>query len=248
MKTNRPCLEPAKPTMVFLSHQSHRHSYSPVIRLRRVLQRIKAAGFWPVLLAVAVLMLWRSAIFLFWEESHFDANQAVIGLMAKHVAELRAFPLFMYGQNYMLAVEAWLAAPLLAVAGASVTALKLPLFAMHVLSAFLLLRGLTREALLSPVAAGLAMLFFAVPGPGPTAKLLEASGGIFEPLLYVLLLWSTWRRPTWCGLILGTGLLHREFTTYGFVALLVIAALRRSLFTRDGLARLAVMIAAASAV
>src|SRR5215204_4094960 len=73
------------------------------------------------LLFVFLVVLFRSGVFVFWERSHFDADQAITGLMAKHLAELRAFPLFYYGQSYMLAVEAWLAAPVFAIAGASVT-------------------------------------------------------------------------------------------------------------------------------
>jgi hypothetical protein len=64
-----------------------------------------------VYIAVAALVVARSAVFVFWPQSYFDANQAVIGLMAKHLAEARAVPLFMYGQSYVLAIEAWLAAP-----------------------------------------------------------------------------------------------------------------------------------------
>ena len=45
--------------------------------------------------AVAALVIARSALFVFWPQSYFDANQAVIGLMAKHLAEARAWPLFM---------------------------------------------------------------------------------------------------------------------------------------------------------
>jgi hypothetical protein len=45
--------------------------------------------------------------------------------------------------------------------------------------------------------------------------MLAASGGIFEPALYVLLLWVTRRRPVWCGLIFGIGFVHCPFTAYG---------------------------------
>lgn len=198
------------------------------------------------LAALLVVTLARSAVFVFWEGAHFDANQAVIGLMAKHLAELRAFPIFMYGQNYQLAVEAWLAAPLFALAGPSVTALKLPLLAINLAIAWLLLRLLTKDGGLAPWAAGLAALFFALPGPGATARLLEASGGTLEPLLYVLLLWALRERPVWLGLALGIGVLHREFTLYGFASLLAIATVRGRLLTRDGLRRLAVVVTVAA--
>src|SRR5438132_7295593 len=95
--------------------------------------------------ALAAIVVARSAVFVFAAGSQFDSDQAVTGLMAKHLSELRAFPVFWYGQTYMLGVEAWLAAPLMALAGASVTALKLPLLGMNVVIALLLFRGLTLD-------------------------------------------------------------------------------------------------------
>src|SRR3954470_16657911 len=106
-----------------------------------------------IVVALALLTVARSAVFVFWPQSHFDSDQAVTGLMAKHLAELRAFPVFWYGQSYMLAVEAWLPAPLMAVAGASVTALKLPLLGINIAIALLLQRGLTRDVALRPALA-----------------------------------------------------------------------------------------------
>src|SRR5580765_2058024 len=81
---------------------------------------------WILLAILLLVVLGRSAILVFWPGAHFDSDQAVTGLMAKHLAELRAFPVFWYGQTYLLGVEAWLAAPLMAVFGATVIALKLP--------------------------------------------------------------------------------------------------------------------------
>src|SRR6187397_2826021 len=89
---------------------------------------------------------WRvSAALVVWPLAAFDSDQAITGLMAKHLAELRAFPVFYYGQNYLLAVEAWLAAAVFAFTGASVTALRLPLLAINIAIAWLLLRGFVRE-------------------------------------------------------------------------------------------------------
>jgi hypothetical protein len=204
------------------------------------------AGAWPrrldpsttAIVVLSLVVLWRAAVFVFWGESHLDANQSIFGLMAKHIVEGRAYPLFMYGQPYMLAVEAWLAAPLYLLFGVSVTALKLPLLAINLVVVFLLVRALVNEVELPPWLAAGAVLFFALPGPGTSALLVEASGGILEPFLYVLLLWVTRNKPAWCGLVLGVGFLHREFAVYGFVALLILAAARRQLFTREAVARL----------
>jgi hypothetical protein len=185
--------------------------------------------------AAAVLILLRSAVLVFWPQSQFDADQAITGLMAKHLAELRAFPVFYYGQNYMLAVEAWLVAPFFVVFGVSVTALRLPLLAINLAVAWLLLRTLERETGLRPRLALVPALFFILAPPGTTVHLLEANGGTIEPFLYVLLIWLTRRRPALCGLVFGLGFLQREFALYGLVALLGIEALERTLFTRASL-------------
>lgn len=200
------------------------------------------------LLAVAVAVLFRSAIFVFVERAHFDADQAITGLMAKHLAELRAFPVFYYGQSYMLAVEAWLAAPLIALFGASVTALKLPLLAINLAIAWLLLRGFVREVGLRPAVAVVPTLFFALPAAGTSARMVEAMGGNVEPFLYVLLIWVLRHRPGWCGFVLGLGFLQREFVLYGFGALLVIESLQGELFTRTGLKRRLVTLRTAAEV
>ena len=71
----------------------------PRVVATRVRRSMSSRTF--VYAAVAALVLARSLVFVLWEESYFDSNQAVIGLMAKHLIEGRAFPLFMYGQNYM---------------------------------------------------------------------------------------------------------------------------------------------------
>lgn len=190
---------------------------------------------WIVYAAAAVLVLARSAVLVFWPQSQFDADQAVTGLMAKHLSELRAFPVFYYGQNYMLAVEAWVTAPFFLVLGVSVTALRLPLLAVNVAVAWLLLRTLERETGLRPLLALVPALFFVLPAPGTTTHLLEANGGTIEPFLYVLLIWLTRRRPALCGFIFGIGFLQREFALYGLLALVAIEALEGTLFTRAGL-------------
>jgi hypothetical protein len=89
-------------------------------------------------------------------------------------------------------------------------------------------------------------LLFALAAPGVTARLLDANGGNVEPLLYVLLLWLTRHRPRGCGFIFAIGFLQREFVLYGLAALLLIEAAQRTLFTRDGLIRRAVMLRTAA--
>ncbi len=201
---------------------------------------------WMTLLAALVIT--RSAVFVFWPGSHFDSDQAVTGLMAKHLAQLRAFPVFWYGQTYMLGVESWLAAPLMAVFGASVTALKLPLLAMNVAIAWMLFVGFTRDTELDARWAAFATLFFVLASPVTSAHFLTANGGNVEPAFYILLLWFLRRRPIAMGLVLGVGFLNREFTIYGAVALVLLDTLDGSLFTREAAARYAKAFGAAAAV
>jgi hypothetical protein len=184
-------------------------------------------------LALAVLLVAvRAAPWVLWEQAHFDSDQAIAGLMAKHLSELRAFPLVHYGQYYMLGVDTWLAAPLFRVFGPSVTMLKLPLVAINIAVVVVLLQILRRDAGLTPASALLASLFVAIPPPVTSSRLVEAQGSNVEVLLYTLLLWVARRRPVIFGLIAGFGVMHREFTIYPVAAIVAIAAWHRSLSMR----------------
>jgi hypothetical protein len=187
-----------------------------------------------VAVAIALAFL-RSAVFVFCEGADFDSDQAVFGLMAKHLAEGRAFPLYMYGQRYILGVEAWLAAPVIALLGPTVTALKLPVLAANLAVAGLLVSRLAADAGVAPRAALVAALPFALP-PVPIAALLtESPGGNVEPLLWILLLWVLRARPLLFGLVGGLGFLNREFTAYGPIALALVQAARGEILTRRAL-------------
>ena len=203
---------------------------------------------WIIPASVAAIVLARAAVFLVRPEAYFDADQAIVGLMAKHLSELRAFPVFLYGQTYMLGVEAWLAAPLFLVFGASPTALKVPLLAMNLVIAALLIRTFVREMHLTPLEAAVVSLPFILPSVGLSAVFMDASGGSLEPYLYVLLLWTVRRRAWLLGAVFGIGFLNREFTLYGLAAIAVLELFDGTLATRAGLRRWAQTIAVATLV
>src|SRR5918994_4020507 len=120
---------------------------------------------WTTSLTIAVaaagtLAALRGLPFIVWPHSAFDSDQAIVGLMAKHLSEGRALPLFFYGQPYMLAVQAWIAAPLFVLGGASIALLKLPLLIVNAIAAALLVWTLVRHADLPPASAFLASAFF----------------------------------------------------------------------------------------
>ena len=170
------------------------------------------ALLWCSLLAIAIV-IFRSFPFLAYEQLDFDSDQAIVGLMAKHLSELRTFPLFFYGQHYMLGVQAWIAAPFIWLGGPTVAMLRLPLVIVNAIVAVWLLRSLTRS-IGSPWLALAAILPLVASAPVLSANLLETLGASVEPFLYVLALWALRGRPGAFGLVLAVGFLHREFTIF----------------------------------
>src|SRR5205085_3815713 len=132
-----------------------------------------------VAVAVALILL-RALLYLLFEQFGFDSDQAINGLMAKHLSEGRAFPLFFYGQTYMLAVEAWVAVPFFWILGPTVRALRSSLLAWNIASGVLLIVGLHRDATLRWRTAIVPALFFLAAPPSIAKRLMEAQGGIIE--------------------------------------------------------------------
>ena len=173
----------------------------------------------------AAIVLLRTLVYLVFEQMAFDSDQAVVGLMAKHLMEGRAFPLFYYGQTYMLAVEAWAAVPFFAVAGPTVFALRLSMLAWNIAFGAMILVGLQRESGLRPWLALLPALFFLGAPASVSAQLVDAQGGIIEPFVYIGAFWFLRRHPVWFGAVLALGFRHREFTLYAVPVLLVLEVL-----------------------
>lgn len=178
------------------------------------------------LLIVAAVLLagvaLRGVFFLRFDESYFDSDQAIVGLMAKHLVEGRAFPLFFYGQEYMLGVEAWVMAPVFAVFGPTVFALRLTMVLLNAATVIVLWWLLVRDARLHPWLAALAAAPFGLAPFITGAHLVEAQGGNVEPFLWVLVAWLVRGRPLALGAVLAVGFLHREFSVYAAPALLVV--------------------------
>ena len=162
-------------------------------------------------LAVAAgLVLIRTAVPLIYEQV-FDSDQAIVGLMAKHLSEFRSFPLFFYGQNYMLGVQAWIAAPCFWLGGPTVAMLRLPLVLFNVGVACGLILIFTRLGV-RPVFALVTALPILATTPTISLELMSNLGASIEPFAYVLLLWGLRRRPVAFGVLFGVATLHREFT------------------------------------
>jgi hypothetical protein len=179
-----------------------------------------------------LLVLVRAATFALVEGIVFNSDEALYGLMAKHLSEFRAFPLFSYGENYQLAVESWLTAPFFWLFGPSVLVMKLVLVLLNLTVTVTLMQLVARELKLRPALAFLAVLPFIMPTPVVAGSLMENSGSATDPLLYVAFLWALRRRPFAFGALLMFGFLHREFTIYAVPALVLVKGLDRGMWTR----------------
>jgi hypothetical protein len=174
-------------------------------------------------LAVAFVLL-RSVVPTVYEGFYFDSDQAIVGLMARHLSNFQRFPLFYYGLNYILGVESWIIAPFFWTFGSSVAVMRLPLVALNALVAVWLMTALGRGLSLRPFVAFVAALPFIMPTPAVSSQLLETAGACVEPFVYVLLLWRLRHRPLPFGALLALGFLHREFTIFAVPALVLVEA------------------------
>lgn len=188
--------------------------------------RAHARELWIAIGAAVALVIVRSIVLVAYEQLDFDSDQAIVGLMAKHLADLRTFPLFFYGQNYTLGVQAWIAAPFVWAGGATVTMIRLPLLFVNIAVVTMLIVMIARCGL-RPGLAFVAALPFAVTTPVMSAALYETLGASVEPFLYVLLLWVLRERPIAFGTLLCVGTLHREFTILALPALAMVHAVER---------------------
>jgi hypothetical protein len=216
---------------------------------------VGGVGVWGSLAVVVILVIARSFAFVWWPDVHFDADQAVTGLMASHLIEGRAFPVFQYAQEYVLVIESWLAAPVMAIWPGSIAALRSVPIAINVATAvllFLTVASLLRLKVSPPVSPGvtpgaspvatlpiafLATLPLALPGPMTSADLTDALGMNIEPLLFAVLLWR-WRTwPVGLGIAAAVAMKNREFTIYALAALVTLDLIRYAIDRIPALAR-----------
>ncbi len=151
-----------------------------------------------------------------------DSEEGTMGLMALHIAQGHDWPIFYYGQNYMGAAEAYVAALMFHITGVSLISLRLAmlsfvaLFGIAAYALAALLYG-RRVALISLVVLSLAPRYILTPE-------MRAVGGAVETLAFgtlavLLASWlvlsyqrenlSPWKRRlaylAW-GLVVGLGL------------------------------------------
>src|SRR5262249_13854124 len=120
-----------------------------------------------------VLVVVRSFVATYYEGFFFDSDQAIVGLMARHLSRFERFPLFYYGLNYILGIQAWFIAPVFLLGRSSVGLARLPFVALNAAVAVWLIRRLTGGLGLRPAIAFVAVLPFVMPTPVTAAHLLQ---------------------------------------------------------------------------
>lgn len=178
------------------------------------------------LVVVIAIVLVRSAPVLYWADIHFDADQAVIGLMAKHTAEGRAFPVFQYALRYVLVIEAWLSAPFVALADGSVPLVKVVPVLLNVATAGLVYLIAASSVTIGPIVALLIAAPLALPAATATRDLTDALGMNIEPLCFAVLAWLLREKPVALGIIAAVAIKNREFALYAVAALIAVDLLR----------------------
>jgi len=180
-----------------------------------------APRLWPWLALAVVLTTARTLVFLTHPTISFDADQAVVGLMAKHIAEGRAWPVYQYALGYVFEVTAYLVAPVMWFLGPTLTALRLPMLLVNV-GVGVALVALVARAGVRPAFATVAALPVLLAPPATSAALMDALGMTIEPLAFVLAIWWLRDRPVLLGVLIGVGFRVREFVAYGAAALLLV--------------------------
>ena len=183
----------------------------------------------------------------------FHADEAVVGLMARHIVR-GEWPAFFYGQAYMGSLDATLVALAFRVVGEQVLAIRLVqmlLYAGTIALTMHLARQISGDGL-APVFAGALM---AIPVVNVTLYTTVSLGGYGEALLLgtLALLWAMqlYRAPGGHWNFLGWGVLAGlAFWAFGITlvyslpaGVLLLAALRKHHPGKAGLSRLAVLLA-----
>src|SRR5229473_7132896 len=94
---------------------------------------------------VVALVLLRSFVATYYEGFYFDSDQAIVGLMARHMSRFERFPLFYYSLNYILGVQAWIIAPFFWLGRSSVTLARMPFVLLNAVVAVCLVQRFTKR-------------------------------------------------------------------------------------------------------
>jgi 4-amino-4-deoxy-L-arabinose transferase-like glycosyltransferase len=190
-------------------------------------------------IVVAVALLLKMALLLSGVVA-FDSDEAIVGLMARHILEGER-PVFFYGQSYMGSLDAWLVAGFFALWGPSVwgiRAVQTLLFLVHVALTGILALDWSRDQ----TTALLSALWMALPPTVLTLYTTISLGGYGETLVFgdLLLLigykLATDRQDRWHGWILWGLLAGLGFWTLELIVVYMLPVASFVLWKRRGTA------------
>jgi 4-amino-4-deoxy-L-arabinose transferase-like glycosyltransferase len=145
------------------------------------------------LIAILVLAVALRAAWLVADAVPFNGDEAVVGLMAKHILQNGERPTFFYGQDYSGALDAYLTAGMYALIGPRIMGgrlVQMTLFALYVVLVYALAGRATGDQWAALVSA----LIVAVSSPLLATYTLVSVGGYGESLvLGTLMLWLALR-------------------------------------------------------
>jgi hypothetical protein len=156
------------------------------------IRNVKRYGL-TVLILLAIVCV-RIAYLRHWENT-LDADEAVVGIMALHILEQKALPIFYYGQAYMGTLEQFSIALFFKLAGFHPEAVRWVPAAYFLLSQFLFFSVIRRYVY--PNRFKLTLSFLIFPSLYSTIWSMKARGGFIEVvflfLLYLLILFRSER-------------------------------------------------------
>jgi len=195
-------------------------------------RRVNTRRLIHVVLVAALTVAFRLP-FLLHADRFFDSDEAVEGLMARHVLQ-GELPIFLWGQHYKGVPEVYLAAAVFAVAGSSVIALKATTLACFV--AFVCVTFVAVETLFSRRVAWLSAAFLIGGPPSLVLWSMSANAEVALTLLagsVMVLAIATWQRSgaraalAVAGGAAGFALWVHQYIVYYFAAFAIAVALDR---------------------
>ncbi len=161
-------------------------------RLQKILQRFRVGPYEIAALAIiaftiAVRIL---LIALGWPET--DSDEGTMGLAAMHIAFRGEHPVFLYGQNYMGMIEAYVGAFLFRLFGVSLFNLRLGMILLFTL--FLVSTYCLTSLLYSKKLALVTLALLSVGASNVLLPEMRAVGGAVETLIFgsILMLLASW--------------------------------------------------------
>src|SRR6266511_1489837 len=182
------------------------------------------------LLLIAALTVAVRLPFLLHADRFFDSDEAVEGLMARHVLHHHEHPVFLWGQQYKGVPEIYLTSAVFSVTGEGVIALKAVTLSCFVL--FVCLQFVLIETLFSRWIAWLSTAFVIL---GPPSLVLWSLSGNAEVVMTLVagaaavLALESWKRSrsvaalSTAAAAIGFGLWVQQYMIYYVVALAIVA-------------------------